>query len=59
MTGTIKQDGQKMAEVIAKITENFINGKAVFDGVESDMIIGDWRVNIPYSAYTGEENEGS
>ena len=56
MTGTVKQDGQRMAEVIAKIAENFINGKSAFDGVESDMIIGDWRVNIPYSAYTGEDD---
>ena len=58
MTGTVKQDGAKMAEVIAKIAENFINGKSPLDGVESDMIIGQWRVNIPYSAYTGEDNEG-
>ncbi len=57
MTGTVKQDGAKMAEVIAKIAENLINGKSALDGVETDMIIGDWRVNIPYSAYTGEETE--
>lgn len=56
MTGTVKQDGARMAEVIAKIAENFINGKAALDGVDADMIIGDWRVNIPYSAYTGEDN---
>ena len=57
MTGTVKQDGAKMAEVIAKIAENFINGRPAFDGVAEDMLIGDWRVNIPYSAYTGEGGE--
>lgn len=52
MMGTIKQDAEGMAETIAEITENFIENKDKFDGVDKDNIVGAWRVNIPYSAYT-------
>lgn len=52
MMGTIKQDAEGMAETIAEIAENFIENKDKFDGIDEDNIIGTWRVNIPYSAYT-------
>ena len=55
MTGTIKQDGEGMAKVIHTICANFKEGKPTFEGVSSDTVVGNWRVNIPYSAYTGEE----
>ncbi len=55
MTGTIKQDGKGMADAIVKIAENFFDGDKIFDGVDTENIVGDWRVNIPYSAYTGED----
>ena len=29
-------------------------GKATFDGIDSANVVGTWRVNIPYSSYTGE-----
>ena len=53
MVGTIKQDGQGMADVLAAITENFTNGKSALDGIDVDKLVGNWRVNIPYSAYLG------
>jgi methyl-galactoside transport system substrate-binding protein len=54
MTGTIKQDAEGMANTIAQIITNLQNGSDKFDGVDADNIIGTWRVNIPYAAYTGE-----
>ena len=54
MTGTVKQDGALMAEVIARIAANMLEGRKFFDGVDEDMVAGIQRVNIPYSAYTGE-----
>ena len=54
MTGTIKQDAEGMAGVITTITQNFLDGKATFEGVNSDDVVGTWRVNIPYGTYTGE-----
>lgn len=56
MTGTIRQDAEGMAETIVKIAENLLLDKEMFDGIETDNIIGSWRVNIPYSAYTGEND---
>lgn len=53
MVGTIKQDGEGMANTITTITNNFIDGKSVFDGVDSTNVVGTWRVNIPYAAYLG------
>ena len=52
MTGTIKQDAVGMANAVVKIAENLGLGKATFDGVVGDLE-GTWRVNIPYSAYSG------
>lgn len=54
MIGTIKQDADGMATVITTITQNFLNGKTTFDGVNAADVVGTWRVNIPYATYTGE-----
>ena len=54
MIGTIKQDAEGMANTIANITANFMDGKAAFDGVDSANVVGTWRVNIPYATYTGK-----
>lgn len=53
MAGTIKQDANGMASSITTIAFNYLDEKDTFDGIESDNIVGDWRVNIPYSTYTG------
>ena len=53
MTGTIKQDAVGMAEAVVQIAQNLIAGNGTFDNVNGDLE-GTWRVNIPYSAYTGE-----
>ena len=53
MIGTIKQDADGMAKVITTITQNFLNSKSVFEGVNADDVVGTWRVNIPYAAYMG------
>ena len=52
MTGTIKQDAVGMANAVVKIAQNLVAGKGTFDGVVGDLE-GTWRVNIPYSAYSG------
>lgn len=54
MTGTIKQDAVGMAEAVSTIAQNLAVGKATFDGIDSANVVGTWRVNIPYSSYTGE-----
>lgn len=54
MIGTIKQDAEGMASAITTIGQNFINAKEVFDGIDSENVVGTWRVNIPYGVYTGE-----
>jgi len=54
MTGTIKQDAVGMAEAVSTIAQNLAAGKATFDGIDSANVVGTWRVNIPYSSYTGE-----
>ena len=53
MTGTIKQDAEGMANAISTITQNMASGKATFEGIDSANVVGTWRVNIPYSSYTG------
>ena len=53
MTGTIKQDAEGMANAISTITQNLASGKATFEGIDSANVVGTWRVNIPYSSYTG------
>ena len=54
MVGSIKQDADGMANVITTITQNFLDGKDTFNGINADDTVGTWRVNIPYSTYTGE-----
>ena len=54
MTGTIKQDAVGMADTIAAMIQNIQGGKDRFDGVDAANLVGAWRVNIPYAAYTGE-----
>lgn len=56
MAGTIRQDGEGMAEVIVKIALNLKNGEPSLKLPEGYDIIGDYRVNIPYSLYTKEES---
>ena len=57
MTGTVKQDSALMAEMIMKVGQNMLDGKSALDGVDKDNVQGTWRVNIPYSAYTGKEEQ--
>ena len=52
MTGTIKQDAVGMANAVVQIAQNLVAGKGTFDNVVGDLE-GTWRVNIPYSAYSG------
>jgi methyl-galactoside transport system substrate-binding protein len=61
MAGTVKQDGKGMAEAIAVIVKNFMNGKNKLEGIEESTVIDGWRVNIPYSVYTkdSDKNEGT
>lgn len=54
MIGTIKQDADGMASAITAIGQNYLNSKDAFDGVDSENVVGTWRVNIPYGVYTGE-----
>lgn len=54
MIGTIKQDAEGMANTIAQIAQNFQGGADKFADVETDNVVGTWRVNIPYATYTGE-----
>lgn len=56
MVGTIKQDADGMANAITNITQNYMDGKNAFDGLDSSETVGTWRINIPYSTYTGENN---
>ena len=57
MSGTIKQDAEGMAETIVKIANNFISNSDIFTDIDEENLIGKWRVNIPYSAYTGDDAE--
>lgn len=52
MTGTIKQDGSGMAAAIGTIASNLLANSDAFSGIEKENMVGEWRVNIPYSAYT-------
>ena len=52
MAGTIKQDAMGMATAIGTVLTNLEGQKDAFMGIEKENIIGDWRINIPYAAYT-------
>ncbi|MDO4483784.1 MAG: substrate-binding domain-containing protein [Clostridia bacterium] len=55
MTGSIKQDAVGMADAVATITANLMEGKDKFDGMNEAYSVTDgWFVAIPYSVYTGE-----
>ena len=54
MVGTIKQDADGMAKAITTITQNFFADKNALDSINSENLVGKWRVNIPYATYTGE-----
>ena len=54
MTGTIKQDAEGMANAVVTISKNLATGADKFDTIDNANVVGTWRVNIPYSAYTGE-----
>ena len=56
MMGTIKQDADGMASAITNIAHNYLNDKNALDGLNSSDVVGTWRVNIPYSTYTAENN---
>lgn len=56
MTGTIKQDAVGMADAIATITKNMMNGNDMFADLDEAYVVeGAWKVAIPYGVYTGEE----
>jgi methyl-galactoside transport system substrate-binding protein len=57
MAGTVKQDGVGMANAIAKVIGNMLLEREVFDGIDKENIIGDFRINIPYSQYTKTEED--
>lgn len=58
MSGTIKQDADGMANSILTIAKNFLEGKEKFDGIDKNNVVGEWKVNIPYSSYIKEEGAG-
>ena len=47
-------DAEGMANAIVAIITNFQSGADKFDGIDPSYLEGTWRVNIPYSVYTGE-----
>ena len=53
MTGTIKQDAVGMANAVITIAQNLQAGKNKFDAIDVANIVGTWRVNIPYAAFSG------
>ena len=57
MVGTIKQDAQGMALAITTIMSNYLNEKTALEGIDTANVVGTWRVNIPYSAYTADSAE--
>lgn len=54
MIGTIKQDADGMAKSITTIMNNLLGGAETFKDIDAANVVGTWRVNIPYSAYTGD-----
>ena len=56
MAGTVKQDSEKMAEVLAKIIQNSESERELLDGIDESLIVSDRRINIPYSEFTKDED---
>lgn len=54
MAGTVKQDSEGMAQAIKTIIDNFNSSAPPLANIDSENIVGNWRVNVPYSVYTGE-----
>lgn len=54
MAGTIKQDGEGMAQTIKTIIDNFNSSAPPLTNIDAENTVGSQRVNVPYSAYTGE-----
>lgn len=54
MVGTIKQDAEGMANAIVTIMKNFDGGQDKLANLNAEDVVGNWRVNIPYAAYTGK-----
>lgn len=54
MVGSVKQDAQGMADAILTAANNFAQGKSPLDGIDPENTVGERRINIPYSSYTGE-----
>lgn len=59
MTGTVVQDGGAMADVILHIIRNYESGASLLDGIDANMIEDGWKVNIPYSLYTGGDADNT
>ncbi len=54
MTGTIKQDSAGLAEAVAKIASNYLEGKGMRAGLDDYNIDKSvFKVRIPYSKYLG------
>ena len=47
-------DAVGMAQAIAAIAQHMAAGQPTFAGIDPSLVVGSWRVNIPYSSYTGE-----
>ncbi len=56
ITGTVRQDSETMADTIAQIVKNSIEGANKFTGIDKNIIKDNWKINIPYSAYMGEDD---
>ncbi|MDL2295445.1 galactose ABC transporter substrate-binding protein [Lachnospiraceae bacterium OttesenSCG-928-E19] len=55
MVGTIKQDAEKVAEVITLVMQNGLDGKEALDGITDYPIDeGVAKIRIPYEVYLGE-----
>ena len=55
MVGTVKQDAVGMADAVATIAANLVEGKDMFNGLNENYgVIDGWMVTIPYAVYTGE-----
>ncbi|MDO4438432.1 MAG: galactose ABC transporter substrate-binding protein [Eubacteriales bacterium] len=56
MTGTIKQDAEGMATMIADLSKNLAEGKDMLEGVDSSKISEKVpnKIYIPYAEYKGE-----
>jgi methyl-galactoside transport system substrate-binding protein len=59
MTGTVKQDGELMAETLASLAENLLLERDAFNGIMEEMKVSEYRINIPYSVYNKESTEGN